>query len=364
MLLTVALVTACSSGGDDAEPQSVVTPPAPQTQPPPSALFVLGDSLSDVGNAAAARDYVLSLAIEPPTVGLCNPTDVLVTMRRCDDLFFEKNRVTDGPVAVEHLAESLGLAPLRPSLHLLPNRARDGTAYAVASAKARGGGEEDLARQVDWLLVDHTPLPSDAVYVVMIGGNDAIEALQADAARAAGASLPSTAIVTATVEAIGMQVERLLGFGARRVVVANVPDLAMLPAVRQQAQARGDEARILAMASAISDSFNRELAARLDRIEARAAALTPTPAIEHYDLHAAMYAARLVLAASGANTVDACFDSELYRDSSTAQRVFHADCAPLAADGEPRFDGFVFFDEIHPTGAAHALLGDALRALF
>jgi len=366
-MLTVTLVAACSSGGDDAGPQSAMTPPtsSPATQPlpPPSALFVLGDSLSDVGNAAAARDYVLSLTIDPPSVGLCNPTDVLVTMRRCDDLFFQKSRVSDGPVAVEHLADSLGVAPLRPSLHLLPSRPRDGTVYAVASAKARGGGEEDLARQVDWLLVDHTPLPSDAVYLVMIGGNDAIGALQADAARPAAAILPSTAIVTATVDSIGMQVERLLGFGARRVVVANIPDLAMLPAVRVQARASGDEARVLAMASAISESFNRNLAARLDRIEARAAALTPTPAIERYDLHAALYAAQLVLAASGANAVDACFDSELYRDSSTAQRVFHADCAPLAADGEPRFDGFVFFDEIHPTGAAHALLGDALRAL-
>ena len=370
-LLTIALA-ACSSGGDDAQPQSPTSsPPAspaaeaelPSPPPPPSALFVLGDSLSDVGNAAAARDYLLSGAIDPPTVGLCNPTDVLVAMRRCDDLFFEKSRVTDGPVAVEHLAESLSVAPLRPSLHLLPDRARGGTAYAVASAKARGSGEEDLARQIDWLLVDHTPLPSDAVYVVMIGGNDALEALRADAARPAGASLPSTAIVTATVDSIGTQVERLLAFGARRLIVANVPDLAMLPAVRRQARASRDEARVLAMASAISDSFNRELAARLDRIEARASALTPTPAIARFDLHAALYAAQLLLAASGANAFDACFDSELYRDSSTAQRVFHADCAPVAADDEPRFERFVFFDEIHPTGAAHALLGGALRSV-
>jgi phospholipase/lecithinase/hemolysin len=353
-LLTVALVACSSDSGHDAQPQSA--PPAS----PPSALFVLGDSLSDVGNAAAARDYLLSGEIDPPTVGLCNPTDVLVAMRRCDDLFFEKSRVTDGPVAVEHLAASLGLAPLRPSLHLLPNRARDATSYAVASAKARGAGEEDLARQVDWLLLDHTPLPSDAVYVVMIGGNDALEALRADAARPAGGTLPSTAIVTATVESIGMHVERLLAFGARRLVVANVPDLAMLPAVRQQARASNAETRVLATASAISDSFNRSLAERLDRIEARALSLTPTPVIARYDLHAALSGARQTLSASGANAVDACFDSELYRDSSTAQRVFHADCAPEAVDDEPRFDGFVFFDEIHPTGAAHALLGDAL----
>jgi phospholipase/lecithinase/hemolysin len=324
---------------------------------------VLGDSLSDVGNAAAAADYALNFAIDPPTVGLCNPTDVLVTMRRCDDLFFEKSRVTDGPVAVEQLAAGFGLASLRPSLHLLPGTARGGTVYAVASGEARGGGDEDLARQVDWLLLDHTPLPSDAVYVVMIGGNDALEALRADAASPASGTLPSAAIVAATIESIGAHVERLLDFGARRLVVANVPDLAMLPGVRQRARESADEARVLAMASAISDAFNGQLAARLDRIDARASSLTPAGSIVRYDLRAALRAAQTTIAASGANAVDACFDSELYRDSSTAQRVFHADCAPAAVDGEPRFERFMFFDEIHPTGAAHTLLGDALRTL-
>jgi phospholipase/lecithinase/hemolysin len=359
-LLTVALA-ACSSGGDDS-----ADPPAPSPtpqQPPPSALFVLGDSLSDVGNAAALADYVLSVAIDPPTVGLCNPADVLVAKRGCDDLFYRKSRVSDGPVAVEHLAEQLGLPQLRPSLHVLPNVDRDGSVYAVAGAKAHLNGEQDLARQVDWLLVDHTPLPSDAVYVVMIGGNDVIDALQADAADRGASTPPSAAIIEATVDAIGTQVERLLDFGARRLVVANVPDLAALPAVRADAHASTDEARFLAMAAAISETFNLALAARLDRVEARTASLTPKPVIARFDLRAAWSAAQLAVAASGGDAVDACFDTEVYRDSSTGQRVFHPDCAPLAPDAKPRFDRFVFFDGIHPTGATHAALGDALRAL-
>lgn len=364
-LFTVAIVAACSSGGDDGQPQSTTTPPAPSPapQPPPSALFVLGDSLSDVGNAAAVADYVLSVAIDPPTVGLCNPTDVLVAKRRCDDLFYRKSRVSNGPVAVEHLAEQLSLPPLRPSLHLLPNVPRDGTVYAVASAKARGNGDEDLARQVDWLLLDHTPLPADAAYVVMIGGNDVIDALQANVGSPGAGTQPSTAIIESTVDAIGTQLERLVDFGARRVVVANVPDLAALPAVRADAHASADEARFLAMAAAISETFNLALAARLDGVEARTSSLTPTPVIARFDLRAAWSAAQLKMAASGANAVDACFDTDLYREAS-AQRVFHADCAPAAVDGEPRFNRFAFFDGIHPTGATHAALGDALRTLF
>jgi phospholipase/lecithinase/hemolysin len=304
------------------------------------------------------------VALDPPTVGLCNPTDVLGALRRCDDLFYRQSRVSDGPVAVEHLAAHFGLATLRPSLHLLPLQRPGGTVYAVASAKARGQGDADLARQVDWLLLDHAPLPSDAIYVVMIGGNDAIDALQADVASPGADVPPSTAIVTSAVDAIGLHVERLLDFGARRVVVANVPDLAVLPAVRVAARASSDEAGLLAAASAISGAFNHELAAKLGDIEAGGSWLPPTPAIARFDLHTALSAARQAMAANGANALDACFDSNLYRDSSTAQRIFHPDCAPVAVDGAPRFADFVFFDGIHPTGSAHAAIGDALRTLF
>jgi phospholipase/lecithinase/hemolysin len=213
-------------------------------------------------------------------------------------------------------------------------------------------------------LVDHTPLPPDAVYVMMIGGNDAIAGLKADVASPAAAVRPSAAFVSAAVDAIGTQVERLLAFGARHVVVANVPDLATVPAVRAAARARGDETAALAAASAISASFNLKLDAKLDDIEARVRWLTPTPVIARFDLGAALSAAQLAVAENDGNSVDACFALDVYRDSSAAQREFHPDCAPVTVEGAPRFSQFAFFDGIHPTGAAHAAIGDALRALF
>jgi hypothetical protein len=149
--LIAGLLTGCSSGGGDPATPPATPPTVDDPRLAPSALFVLGDSLSDVGNAAGAADYVLNLIIDPPTVGLCNPADVLVVPRRCDDLFYKQSRVSDGAVAVERLATLLGLAELEPSLHVVPSRSRTATVYAVASAKARGPGEEDLERQVDWL---------------------------------------------------------------------------------------------------------------------------------------------------------------------------------------------------------------------
>ena len=347
--------------------------PAPPATPPaaddsraaPSALFVLGDSLSDVGNAAGAADYLLSLVVDPPTVGLCNVADIVVAPRRCDDLFYEQSRVSDGAVAVERLAKQLGLAELEPSLHVVPNRSRTATVYAVASAKARGTGEEDLSRQVDWLLLDHAPLPADAVYVIMIGGNDAIDAMQADSRERCGRSAAERCDRNVCCQRDRQATSSGCSTSARgALVVANVPDLATLPAIRAWAKGRGDRLAALAAASAISESFDRQLDATLDRIEARGRWVAPTlPDIERFDLRAALAGVQLTLAARGGNAADACFDSETYRDSAAAERIFHPDCAPPTLDAAPRFGEFVFWDGIHPTGVAHAAIGEAMRAL-
>jgi phospholipase/lecithinase/hemolysin len=359
LLASIALLPAVRAAAGLAQVPTI--DPAIEAAPPvASALFVLGDSLSDVGNAASVADYALGLVGSDSRVGLCNVSEVLMFARRCDDLFYEQSRVGDGAVAVEYLAAHLRLPELEPSLHVLPSRSRTATNYAVASAKASGANAEDLAGQLDWLLLDHAPLQPDAVVVLMIGGNDAVDALQADAANPAIVPRPSAAIVAATVSAIGAAVERLLAFGARRLVVANVPDLAMLPAVRSAARFTRDETATLAAARAISSAFDERLNAELAGIEARARWLGPTqPTIVRFDLATAVGDAAETVASLGGNATDACFDSDAYRRSSAAERAFHAECAPTSG-APPRFAQFAFWDGIHPTGAAHAIIGAAL----
>jgi phospholipase/lecithinase/hemolysin len=375
IVLALALVVAsCSSGGDagdESQPPAappVADPPSQNVAPPQSGaavsgLFVLGDSLSDVGNAAGAADFVLGKTVDPPTIGLCNPADVLVLARGCEDVIYRKSRVSDGPVAVEQLAKALGFQTLGASFHVVPDRPSKGGNYAVASGKARGPGAEDLAHQIDALLLDHGTLPTGTLVLVMIGGNDAIDALQAIVVGGPTAASTSTMIVSAAVTAIGDGLERLLDFGARRLVVANVPDLASLPSVRKTAGSSADPAAVLVSATAVTDSFNQQLSARLDQIASKRAWDSPQPPVlVRFDLRTALEAARQAAAARGDNTADACFDSEEYRDSNLGRRTFHADCAPLAGGGDPRFDDFVFWDGIHPTGATHAALGAALVA--
>ncbi len=362
LLALASVLVACSSKGSGSGESSATTPASSGAQANPSAVFVLGDSLSDVGNAAAAADFMLSFAPPyPPTVGLCNPEDVIARKRSCDDLFYRQSRVSNGPVAVEYLADHYGLGALEPALYFLLRRPVKGTDYAVAGAKAREQRRSDLSRQVEMLLADHSRrLPTDALYVVMIGSNDAIDALQTTLGGAPDARQASDAIVKSAVDAIATNVERLLDAGALRLVVANAPDLASLPAVRAKARASGDEAAVLGVASAVSDAFDGELDAQLDRIAASGRWSEPAPpTVTRFDLRAAWREADAAAAEQGKNVVDACFDSDTYRHSKDAERVFNQGCAP-EGDGPPRFSEFAFWDNLHPTGAVHAAIGAAL----
>jgi phospholipase/lecithinase/hemolysin len=83
--------------------------------------------------------------------------------------------------------------------------------------------------------------------------------------------------------------------------------------------------------------------------------------IVRFDLRAALAAVQQAAEQRGENATDACFDSDAYRDSALAARHFHADCAPNPG-GAPRFAGFVFWDDVHPTGATHSAVGTALVA--
>jgi outer membrane lipase/esterase len=328
-----------------------------------SQLFVMGDSLSDTGNAASARDAIAGVFSYDKTLsytfGLCSPLDS--HLETCGLVLFEKSRVSDGPVAVERLSEGLGLAPLAPSFHLLPivglNRPSIGSNYAVASAKARGTGPEDLTSQVDALLRDHSEpeLPGQALYLVEIGGNDTIDALQAVAAFVTDEERTESSgeILEAATEAIALNVQRLIDSGARYVLVLNMPNIGALPAVRNAADG------ILGVlsrraASLLARTFNAQLWWRLREVQDR----NPTAHVEIFDLYTAFEVERARAFFSRDNIDDGCFDSRKYFEEGI--RAFHGDCAPAAEDLAPDFDEFIFWDELHPTARIHAAIGHDL----
>ncbi len=327
----------------------------------PEKVFVFGDSLSDTGNLAAFID--VSLSAEIGTFGLCNPIEILSGIS-CDEIFFGRNRVSNGPVAVEVMANRLGHDELRPSLFFLPPFIRpfSGTNYAVAGAVAGEDELGDLSTQVSGFLADQGLVaPPEALYVVIIGGNDVIDAVQAAADLQQGEDLEENekpkAIIKAALDAIEENIERLIEAGARRILVGNVPNIGALPATRDGAAEAGlPEFLVTGAATGLTIKFNRKLARRLDRIRARHAG--ESVKIREFNIFGYFETVRFLAKLFGLNAVDACFNTDKYQEF--AIREFHPDCAPAAPGATPGFDQFVFFDDIHPTGWVHAAIGKAM----
>jgi hypothetical protein len=349
-------------------------------------LFVFGDSLSDTGNGGAAREIAVrlpgqALPLMPSynLFGFCHPLDGLCIDDDDvfeGDLFYERNRVSDGPVAVEILAKHLDTYKPTPSYFFLPltlpppllpieivARPEDfGTNYAVAGATAREDPdpnvveipgippielENDLSAQLKGFAIDYPArAPEDALYVIIIGGNDVIDAVGEFAANGYGAA---TTVIMEAVAAIAGSIETMIS-GA-----PILPDDQFFPGGIQKEAQEADPPIPPIFAYAVGTHFtrmfNRLLAERLHLIRQN----HDDVQIKEFDLFRTFRGIRVLAHFLGFNTVDGCFDSELYDD--TGVRKFHPECDE---GGSPDFDRFVFFDDLHPTGVIHSAIGHAM----
>ncbi len=273
-------------------------------------LVVFGDSLSDTGNLASIQG-----SFPPP--------------------FFE-NRVSNGFLAVEVLAEFMGL-PLQTSLHLVGPQ--QGTNYAVAGASARGDRPIDLSAQVGAFLLNNGGVaPDNALYMIFVGGNDVRDARDVgfkDARR----------VVREAVDSILMNVNLLASSGARDFIVVNVFDIGRVPDSSLIAAQTG-QPFLPVKASWLSQLFNRKLSRKLRGLQVD----TGIRLVE-YDLFS-FSAAFLDNPApyNFSNTTDACF--------IPTAGIFDPGC-----ENGANFDRFVFFDPFHPTAKSHNRIGRGLYSM-
>ena len=272
-------------------------------------IYVFGDSLSDSGNLAS----VVGPFPQPP---------------------YYQNRVTNGPVAVEIMAERLGL-PLQSSLHLIGPAI--GTNYAVAAAKATRNDPIDLNTQVALFLANHGSIaPANALYVMFLGGNDVRQA------RDTTDWFAAVQVVNEAANNIGNQMQVLASLGAKNWLVVNAPDIGSIPETSLIAEASGF-AGLPARASALTVMFNKMLKRKVQLLEEEAGIEA-----ERFDLFKLF--GRIIEKGNKlgfSNTTDACFSSELYE--------FYPGC-----NFGDNFSQYIFFDEIHPTARVHALVGEAM----
>ena len=275
-------------------------------------VVVFGDSLSDPGNA-----FVLTMTVALP------PFELIPAAPYARGGL----RFTNGPTWVEQLAgeldaeRSAGPALRKPLVF---------SNYAVGGARARPEGPFNLGTQVNIFLRDFSGVaPADALYVVFFGGNDVRDALAALAFDASGAT--SSAILQGALAAVQDNLLRLYAAGARDILVANAPDLSLVPAVRLQGPAVQSAARFLAA------SYNTNLNALLDGLQAASGA--PTARLDVFAVLNAVVA-----------TPQAFGFTEVEQPCITPGTTVQPYCK--------RPDQYLFWDGIHPTSAGHQVLAN------
>lgn len=284
-------------------------------------LVVFGDSLSDPGNAFV----LLGAASTPP--------DYSVDPFLVPDRPYARGgeHFSNGATWIEQLARPLGLAAsTRPALR----GAGGASNFAIGGARAGGSGLTDLGSQVEgFLAATGNRAPSDALYVVEIGGNDLRDAL--GALRVDPSFTTSLQILDRAAQAVGANVARLRDAGAARFLVWQVPNVAATPAIREIPDPGGS---LASAAAFLTGYFNAALAAEVATVERIAVAWLPVD-----QLLATIIANP---AGSGfANVTSACITPGV---------------APFQCQTP---DQYLFWDGIHPTAAGHAIIAQQAAAL-
>lgn len=278
-------------------------------------LVVFGDSLSDPGNA-----YVLTGGVSLP------PFNPVPTYPYAIGGF----HLSNGPTWVEQLAQKIVASRSSKPAFKVPGVF---TNYAVGSTRARPDSgdipEQDLSFQVGRFLADFGgAAPADVTYVIFVGGNDLRDALVAALVDPTFAT--SQQILTAAVTGVATNIQVLYAAGARRFVVVNGPDLAIVPGVA----ALGPEAQ--AGGTLLSTLYNLGLAGVTGQLGA-----LPGITIRTVDLFSA-------------------FRDVVANPANYGLKNVTTPCLTFGVTVNfkcKRPDEYLFWDAIHPTKTGHRILG-------
>ena len=266
-----------------------------------------GDSLTDNGNLYALTRSVFPVPASPP---------------------YFAGRFSNGPVWVEQLMPRLGL----------PAGALDDRAFGGAETGLGPGPAPGVLAQVGQA-VAFGPRPGPSTLVVVWGG--------ANDYRNRGRSTTDPAgLVDGAVNNLRQSLELLIAAGARQILVPNVPNLGDTPEGREQeASMPGTAARL----NGIIAGHNAALAQAVERLRQA----SPGVRITVLDVNALF---RQVVAAPATygftNSTVPCLLG-VAPDIGPASGA----CATPEATA-----GTAFFDKLHPSAAAHALIAQYAAA--
>lgn len=267
------------------------------------ALYVFGDSFSDVGNTLDATQRSLGEGLPP-------------------SLPYFQGRFSNGPVWVEYLATLLGLTSKR-NTNFAISGATTGSrnTFIPDRLPSLPGLQQQLNSFKALLLAANQLIESRALYIIWAGANDYLSG---------GSTNPAVPI-----ENLSNAVTSLAGIGAKTILVINLPPLGELPATRKDSQQS-------AFLNALTQAHNSALTTRLQLLSL---ALGPRANIILFDVHS-------------------LFDRVLTEPTKFGFTNATDSNLEHLAKFQGYTDQFFFWDGIHPTTAAHMLLAkSALAAL-
>ncbi len=277
-------------------------------------LCIFGDSLSDTGNVfevehdVSTRPYDLIPSFPYPIGG---PT------------------FSNGRTWIQHFAKSLGRSnDAKPAFR--GSGPFCNYSFGSARARQRAGQPFDLPGLVTQYFEDFENADPNTLYIVFVGGNDIRDAV------VAYPSDPNVSenILTDAVTAIGQGISELAAGGARKFLIMNAPNVALVPAV--SAQGPGAQG----LAQYLSSQFNDGLASALGF-------LPPGLEVMSFDVFSFTNGMAASPPEGVINATDSCITPGVRKDAICA--------AP---------DQYVYWDGIHPTRVIHAAFAEAVaRAL-
>lgn len=286
-----------------------------------SQIYVLGDSLSDVGNIEAAYAPIVAANGGVPLPILAAPGTPSA---------YAPNRASNGPIWIDAFAGAFGFTSVA-SLN-------GGTNYAFGGARTDNQLYNPvipdflgLLQQRDALLATRPALDPDALYVVWGGANN-LQDILTGRPRADGT--PQS--VGQTVADLGLIIDSLAAAGASHFLVPNAPNIGLVPRLRE----RGPLA--VAYGTQLTAALNGGLATLID--SRRQAGL------DILDFDTAGFLTEVVAnpASYGlANVTERCYTGDDLNFNGSGSI-----CADPAS--------YLFWDGIHPTATGHALLAQAM----
>ena len=271
-------------------------------------LYVLGNSLSDVGNVFIASDG--AIPVEP----------------------YWEGRFTNGPNYTDYVAETYGL--------LNDPYLDGGTNFAWGGATTSDenpylvSGVEQLAQYQAFAAV--YPPDADALFVVFLGGNNLRDIITDAGEAVLNQQNPAPIIEAGVAQAMGDMVYILgilIGFGAANFVVPNLPNMGLVPDVTLQFNGA-----LVPLATSVSLAYNDALEELLTYFDSQANIMR----VDVYGFFEEVVAHPASFGLS--NATDPCF--------------YVKDGVLLSWCSNP--DEYLFWDTIHPTTVGHMLLADAV----